>query len=245
PVKEENASEPGRAGPGRTASAGAACELRTIMIDLLPILVFAKLPAPGSVKTRLTPNLHATQAAAVHEAFLQHFISRLVELHPAELIVCYDPPTAGDAMRSLLGSPAGVTYMPQSPGDLGQRLATAFDALKGRHRRMIFLGVDSPDLPADHLRDAARLCQQADVVLGPTEDGGYWCLALAGTVDAARLLSGIEWSTGHEAQQTIDNASALHYAVAMADGWDDVDRPDDLQRLMQRLQASAEPRDRT
>lgn len=213
------------------------------MIDLLPIVLVAKVPEPGRVKTRLTPELHATQAAAVHEAFIVHVFQRLRELKPAELVICYDPPTGEAAMRRLLGSPDDVTFMPQAAGDLGQRLAAMFDALKSRHRRILFLGVDSPDLPADHLRDAARLCHGADVVIGPTEDGGYWCLALAASVDAAKLLGGIEWSTGHEARQTIDRAAALHYAMALADGWDDIDHPADLQRLIERLSASADPRD--
>jgi hypothetical protein len=197
----------------------------------------AKFPAPGRVKTRLVPPLSAEQAARVHREFLLHVV---VRLSPRRVIACYDPPECGADMRSLLGH---VALIPQSPGDLGERLAAATLAARRTSGSLIFLGVDSPDVPIAYIDRIAELLATHDVVIAPAEDGGYWAVALAPRVDAAKLFAKIEWSTGREGAQTLERARHLGYNVALADRWADVDRPEDLRRLMERLKRSGEPDD--
>ena len=197
-------------------------------------IVMAKYPTPGAVKTRLMPALTADHAARLHREFLLHVVNRLA---PRRLIVCFDPPDSEAAMRQLLG----VDLTPQSPGDLGHRLAVATAAARHAAETVIFLGTDSPDVPLRYIDRIAELITKHDLVIAPAEDGGFWSVALAPRIDPEKLFIGIDWSTGREGAQTLERAKHLGYNVALADRWADVDRPDDLRRLIERLKRSDDP----
>jgi glycosyltransferase A (GT-A) superfamily protein (DUF2064 family) len=123
-------------------------------------------------------------------------------------------------------------------------MAAAAGEVGQRHRRLLLVGVDSPDLPAGHLVDAAELTGHVQVSLGPTADGGYWFLGLQNRVDASALLRKIAWSSGREATQTLVAAHSLRYTAALGPAWDDVDCPEDLVRLVSRIEQSDHPCDR-
>ena len=199
------------------------------------VIVMAKLPTPGRVKTRLAPPLTADDAARLHREFLLHVVHRL---RTWPIIACHDPPDAQAEMRGLL---VGVDLLPQSDGDLGERLTSA--ATQCGAREVIFVGADSPDVPETHLHRVAELLGTHDVVIAPAEDGGFWSVAISSRVEPAKLFAGIEWSTGRERSQTLERARRLGYNVALADQWADVDCPDDLQRLLERLRTSSDPDD--
>jgi rSAM/selenodomain-associated transferase 1 len=196
------------------------------------LVLMTKVPAPGVVKTRLMPELNDMQAARVHEVFLRHVARRLSRV--ARLVVCFDPPDAGGLVREFLD--IDTALLPQSSGDLGDRLASAFASVAAD--RVLFFGVDSPDVPTSAIRRVDELLRDNDVVIGPCPDGGFWCLGMDRSVNASSLLASIEWSSGREREQTVDRARALGYRVALANAWDDVDRPHDLRRLVTRLQKS-------
>ena len=232
-----------------------------------------KYPTPGRVKTRLTPTLTPDQAAAVARAFLEHLSARLrvTRVPRVPRAACppvssvgevadtggqaasgtqsitefFVDPVAPDAGRwaDVLGD---APIHAQSPGDLGDRLAAAAADVRRLHpgAAVLFLGLDSPDLPDAALARAADALSRADVVLGPTDDGGYWCLGLSRGVDPAKLLDGIDWSSGREFTQTLQRADSLGYATAVVDPWPDVDHAADLTALLARLSRSAAPRDR-
>lgn len=202
------------------------------------LVLMTRFPQCGRVKTRLQPALTPQQSADVHRILLRHMARRLDGLDPAELVICFDPPDAGPNMRDLLSDVCSATYLAQSPGDLGARIAAAAKVVGELHRRIVFITVDSPDVPLDHLERAAELTERVAVSLGPTEDGGYWSLGLWNEIDAGALLNGIAWSTDRVARQTLQHAEALGYSTATAPAWDDVDRPDDLRRLGSRLKQS-------
>lgn len=210
---------------------------RQQMLRSTALIVMAKYPAAGKVKTRLSPELTPGDAARVHGEFLQHLLQRLGGMRFGKLLVCFDPPDAGDSIKSLCSVAA---FVPQVDGDLGARLSAA---ARG-HERALFLGVDSPDVPQLALLHAGHQLQNHDVVLGPTEDGGFWCLGISKNVNSAQLLSEIDWSSGREFDQTLHRAGSLGYNVGLADSWSDVDRPDDLRRLIARLRAASDPQDK-
>ncbi len=204
------------------------------MPDPVLRVVMCKYPTPGRVKTRLMPALSAEQAAEVSKTFLLHLNAKL----GGSTLYVVDPPDAD--WRGLLGD---VPTRPQAAGHLGDRLiAAAVDAVSAGG--LLFLGLDSPDLPDAALARAADLLADADVVLGPTDDGGYWCLGLSPAVDPAALLAGIDWSSGREFTQTLGRAESLGYRTALADRWPDVDYAEDLTALLDRLSRSGEPSDR-
>lgn len=208
------------------------------------IVVVSKFPSPGKVKTRLTSEISSQAAADVHRAFLLHLCRRLLKLAPAELIVLFDPPEARGSMMELLGEVGSMRFEPQANGDLGRRIAHGLSIAIEQHSRAMLLAVDSPDVPSSHLRNCAAALNDAETVLGLSEDGGYWCIgARSGVEFAAWLHSGIEWSTEWTAEQTLAAATRLGYSTHASQMWDDVDRPDDLRKLLRRLAASSDPAD--
>jgi len=213
-------------------------------LEHVAVVVMARLPEPGRVKTRLTPELSPEQAAAVYKTFLCHLACRLGGMGWGDLIVCHDPPDCFERMRDLIGREAIARYEPQCEGDLGARLAAAAKVKVRNAQCVMFLGTDSPDVPAASLHRVAELLSDNDVVIAPTDDGGFWAVALRPQVDANRLFEQIEWSSGRELEQTVARARTLGYNVALADHWDDVDRPADLRRLIERLRRSNDPSDR-
>lgn len=203
------------------------------------IVVMSKYPTPGRVKTRLTSTLSPQQAADIHRIFLLHLLRRLRALAPAELFVCYDPPEAREPFADLLADFAPLTLLPQTTGDLGHRLAAIAATVLERHPRVVIVGVDSPDVPDAHVRSIADSTAHADVSLGLATDGGYWAIGLRQGVDPAALLhAGIDWSTDRTAGQTLANARALGYQTQASHSWDDIDEPEDLRRLINRLAQS-------
>jgi rSAM/selenodomain-associated transferase 1 len=213
-------------------------------LDSVALVVIAKYPIPGKVKTRLMSELSAETAAAVHGCFLRHVVKRLYQLRPAELFIYFDPIDSRDAMHDLLGMDGDVLLIPQKAGDLGHRLADIATIASQRHQRCLILAVDSPDVPDDHIITCAKATRDTQVVLGLADDGGYWCIGTRSDVDAAALLhSGIEWSTSRTAAHTLAAARRLSYSVFANQQWDDVDHPNDLRRLMSRLPASTNPDD--
>ena len=180
---------------------------------MLPtIIVFAKAPRPGFVKTRL--GLEADIAARLHEAFVRDAValaqaaSPRVELHT-------DIET--EAWTDIV-----VARRLQAPGDLGARMLAALPAL--------ILGSDAPSLPLSHLQQL--MATPGDVVLGPAEDGGYWAI-LARRTDA-RMFEGVEWSTPRALEQTIAACRERGLSVSLGPEWFDIDEPADLRRLAER-----------
>lgn len=197
-----------------------------------------KLPVAGRVKTRLSPPLTPEQAAAVHELFLRTTLERLVALAPAaeigRVVFCFDPPDAPRQVLQEFGMGGDLELQPQGGGDLGSRMAQVANEVKGR---VLFLGGDSPDLPQTHLIAAAGLLvEQEGIVLGPCDDGGFWCLGATAGVDLRQVFAGVAWSSGREMGQVRQNAEAAGLSVSLAPGWYDVDRPADLTTLWNRLE---------
>ena len=195
-----------------------------------------KLPEPSRVKTRLVPPLSPEAAAAAHDLFVRETLDMAASVAGAgRTVFCFDPPHACDEARRRYGTACDVTLHPQQPGDLGERLMAAYAELSGGDA-VLFFGCDSPVLPAGHVTAAMEhLRNGADVVLGPCDDGGYWCLGVGPGVDLAAVLGGVEWSSGRELGQTENNARDAGLRVERAGAWSDVDRPGDLANLLTRL----------
>ena len=204
-------------------------------------VVFTKWPQPGRVKTRLCPPLTHEQAAHLHAGLTLATIRNLQAAKPASdgLVVAYTPAESLERFKKLLNnagfSPDELAWTDQGRGDLGQRLSTVHQTFS----TSLFFGADTPDLPADHLAAAAELLDHQDVVLGPTGDGGYWCLGLAESVDAQALLTDVPWSSGNEFEATRQRAKALGYRVGLAPAWNDIDRFNDLRAFWQRRHDTA------
>lgn len=193
------------------------------------VIIFAKAPQPGSVKTRLIPLLGAEGAAALHVRLVKHALetatkaSRPVELHCT--------PDTHDPFFRYCADHFGAALQLQVAGDLGTRMFSAFESALATHAFVLLLGSDCPALTAHHLRQAeCTLRDGADAVLAPCEDGGY---ALFGLRRAhARLFEGIAWGSESVMADTRARLAALGWRWRELETLWDVDRPEDYRRLL-------------
>jgi rSAM/selenodomain-associated transferase 1 len=190
----------------------------------------AKVPAAGEVKTRLCPPLTPAAAATLARCFLLDRVEQLGGLELAEPLVAFAPAEREAELRQLL--PPWLTLVPQQGADLGARMDRLLtDLLGAGYPGAIALGTDSPTLPTAYLREgcAALLDQRADVVLGPSEDGGYYLVGLRRPAPA--LFRDMPWSTPAVLAETVARARRLGLEVWLLPTWFDVDRGADLVRL--------------
>lgn len=208
------------------------------------IVVMAKPAVPGQVKTRLLDQLSAQQAAQVHAAMLGCVLRR-AQAHipvsgPVDFVVALDGRLSAASPAEPAASwqaPTGWRQIDQGTGDLGQRLVHVWQALGCGP--IVFLGVDSPDVPAEALGSIVPAMDQGDAAIGPVDDGGYWTLALRRW--EPRIFQGIDWGTASVYHQTSEAAERAGLKLAVLTQWYDIDRPADLRALCRRIEKAQEP----
>ena len=194
------------------------------------VIVFARAPLPGRVKTRLIPRLGAWGAARLQARLTERALQTALASRcgPVEL---HCTPRTGHAFFQKLG----VALEKQSGRDLGERMYRALAAALRRRRYAILIGSDAPELRASDLRRALALLRSGcDVVLAPAEDGGY---ALIGCrVAPCPVFEHIAWGGNDVYVRTVQRLSQLRLRWrALRTVWD-VDRPEDVERLALRRQ---------
>jgi rSAM/selenodomain-associated transferase 1 len=204
----------------------------------------AKQPVVGRTKTRLCPPLSLAEAAALYQALLQDTIELVAGLPSVQLAIAVTPPEAAESFREI--SPPDTVLLPVACTDIGDCLNQVLDHLLiAGHSHAIAFNSDGPTLPASYLHQAVGELDDADVVLGPSEDGGYYLIGL--TQPQPELFSDIEWSSERVTAQTLTRAETLGLSVALLPPWYDVDTAADLDRLraeLARLPAQAVPHTR-
>ncbi len=199
------------------------------------IVVMAKRPTAGAVKTRLCPPLTFDQAAALADAFLRDTVASAQSAGGGEVAIAYAPADAG---AWFAGEFPGLPLLAQSGADLGARLTDVFaQAWQRRFQPCVVIGTDCPFLPPARLRAAFAALQPGadgqDVALGPADDGGYYLIGLKWR--APGLFRNIAWSSDQVLAQTLDRARALNLRTRLLESDFDVDTGADLERLQMAL----------
>jgi rSAM/selenodomain-associated transferase 2/rSAM/selenodomain-associated transferase 1 len=193
------------------------------------LIVFARAPVPGLVKTRLIPALGPQGAAEACRRLTERTIGWASRLDPGgrgRVEVRTDDGTAAPAMAAARAG-GGGRAVAQGDGDLGRRMARAFaEAFSSGARRVVLVGADLPDLTPAHIREAWRLLRGADLVLAPAFDGGYGLIGLGRPCPA--LFEDISWGSEKVFEQTLSRAAAAGLAAELLPPLRDVDRPEDL-----------------
>jgi rSAM/selenodomain-associated transferase 2/rSAM/selenodomain-associated transferase 1 len=200
-----------------------------IQQSLIPrrLIIFTRYPRPGGTKTRLNPGLGPEGAAALHRRMVEHTLGWARHLESrggTSLEVCYD---GAEEMlfQNWLGS--DLFFRPQGSGDLGARMARAFDRAFGCGReRVILVGTDVPDLGENLVQEAFEALRDHDLVLGPAADGGYYLVGLRRPMP--EIFSNIPWGTGEVLEKTLQAARYLGVRFFLTRTLQDVDRPEDL-----------------
>ncbi len=192
------------------------------------LIIFAKDPVPGKVKTRLAPYVTLTDAAELYKAFIADTISKTDRLECEQVTIAYTPSNAESRFRAICGQ--SVNYIPQKGHNLGERMKNAFTHSfdKGPGRTVI-IGTDSPTLPVSYLRDAFDVLKEVSVTIGPTFDGGYYLIGLSERNDT--ILDEIDWSTSRVFSQTLTKIQSINRQFHVLPPWYDVDTSDNLEFL--------------
>lgn len=201
------------------------------------IVLFAKAPRSGKVKTRLVPPLTPSQAARLSGAFIADLAERLAALARAlgaVTVVFYTPLDAANEIAALVGD---LRREPQRGRDLGERLTSMLHTLNhDGFEHIAVVGSDAPTLPDAVIAHAFAALENADVAIAPAEDGGYVLLALGGLHVA--LFEDIPWSTPAVYAATLEQARRAGLHVVELSAWWDVDDGASLERLRRELAAA-------
>lgn len=210
---------------------------------LCALAVMTKAPRAGKVKTRLTPPLAPEEAAALNTCFLRDTsaaIRNVAAAGRARGIAVYTPMGAESAYDGIL--PDGFELVPQRGDLFGERLDCATgDLLRLGFDAVCLIDSDSPTVPEAAYQQAVNVLLQPDdrMVLGPSDDGGYYLIGLKQA--HARIYADIDWSTEHVAEQTLARAQEIGLSVELLPTWYDVDDRATLRRLCEELLEPREP----
>ncbi|MFJ8076909.1 DUF2064 domain-containing protein [Streptomyces sp. NPDC096176] len=182
------------------------------------LLVIAKAPVPGRVKTRLTPVYSPREAAALAEAALRDTLDAVLAAPARRRVLVLD----GEPGAWL---PPGIDVVPQCGGGLDARLAAAFGLCDGP---ALLIGMDTPQVSAELLACGLQLAP-GEAVLGPADDGGFWALGLA--EPDGRLVRGVPMSTPDTGAVQRQRLLRAGLAVRGLPLLRDVDTPDDARAV--------------
>lgn len=204
------------------------------------LIIFAKEPVPGQVKTRLCPPLGPEAAARLYRCFLTDILEEMGRLTRLRLALAYSPTGAQAYFNGLV--PASVGLLPQEGADLGERMARAFDWGFAAGFDPVFLrGSDTPDLPGSVVRQGEKVLVAGgtQVVLGPSPDGGYYLVGLR--APHPELFRDLVWSGAAVLKDTLNQARRLSLTVRLLPEWPDIDDFDGLVSFLKRPHPASGP----
>jgi len=194
------------------------------------IIIFAKAPAPGEVKTRMCPPLAPDEAASLHGSLVMDAVERTRSLRGVDIFLACSPGMDHPFFQTLAARHR-IRLCDQVGADLGQCMDHALTAAFNRgYAHALLVGTDIPNLAARHYECAKALLQTTDVVLGPTEDGGYYLVGAKHPVPA--LFADISWSTGEVLAQSRARADRAGLVVGLLDPERDLDTFDDVRAFL-------------
>lgn len=198
------------------------------------LIIFAKAPVPGEVKTRLLSRYTPQEAVELYKGFLIDTLKIATKcLHSH---VCGDlklflacTPSADYPFFMELSECFEIELIEQRGENLGKRMEHAFtDAIIEGYRRVVIMGSDSPTLPPDFIVEAFSKLTRDDLVIGPTEDGGYYLVGVSDNIPP--LFDGIAWGTNRVFDETLKRVKYLKLRFSLLPVWYDIDVPEDMDR---------------
>lgn len=201
--------------------------MRRPPLSLRTLIIFARAPELGCVKTRIAAELGSNVALAIYREIGLAIVQIAREVDDCEIVVQYTPGGSEAILAAWLG--LDLVLHAQSDGDLGQRMCAAIsDAVQHGARRVVVVGTDCPGVDAELLESAFDALGTVDVVLGPATDGGYYLIGV--TQPQPALFDGIPWSSSETFNATLVAASAAGLSVSLLDPRSDIDTAADWLR---------------
>ncbi|HEX2113246.1 MAG TPA: TIGR04282 family arsenosugar biosynthesis glycosyltransferase [Alphaproteobacteria bacterium] len=194
------------------------------------LVVFAKAPALGRVKSRLARGIGSAAALAFYRRTLARLLKCVAKDRRWETVLVVSPDAAS---RKPALWPTRAQCLPQGGGDLGMRMGRVFRRLPKGY--VVIIGADIPDIRADHVARAFAALGTSDFVFGPARDGGYWLIGAKGAARNAAMFANVRWSTAHALADTVANLGA--WKMAELDMLDDIDDAPAYRRYLRRSAA--------
>ena len=191
------------------------------------LVVVAKAPVPGKVKTRFLPELTLEEAANLYQCFIHDRIKEISTLDGIDKAIAFTPYNARETFASF--TPNGFKLFAQKGKDLGERLNNIFlENLTCGYDAVSIIDSDSPDLTKSIVQESFRilLSNRADVVFGPCHDGDYYLVGMR--KPHPELFKGIPWSTETVLRATLEKAEKIDIETELLSSWNDLDTFEDL-----------------
>ena len=191
--------------------------------------IFLKYPEPGMVKTRLARDVGNEKAAEISRQVAEQIMKNTLSVDQNyERIVFYDPPERLRDFEQWLGH---EQFIPQQGKDVGERMDLAIRALLDRGaEKAVLTGTDIPGLNSDVIARAFAVLDDAEVVIGPAKDGGYYLIGMK--EPHLELFQGIPWSTPRVYKDTASILEQLHLCYRCVEMLSDLDTTDDYSRFL-------------
>lgn len=198
------------------------------MGNIQALIIFAKAPVPGEVKTRLQTHLSPEECAALHESFIIDTVRIAKKINEADIFL-YCSPGVEHPFFQKVSHDFNVRLVTQVGKDLGERMDTAINnGLKAGYKKVVIIGSDSPDLPYEYIEDGFGKLGSFDMVVGPCRDGGYY---LIGGRRELPVFNDILWGSNRVFEMTMKKAVESGITFSILQEWHDIDTWEDLQML--------------
>jgi len=197
------------------------------------LIVFAKVPRPGEVKTRLSPVLTPEESAHLYRAFLRDALDQYQRLRvDVRLYLAGMEGGPENGEPDLDGLPDDIRPLPQSGDGLGKRMNNAFqETFAAGYDRACVIGTDHPTLPSGFVRQAFKSLDAASsICIGPSDDGGFYLLGMSQLYPV--LFENMTYSHGRVFSNTLARASSTRARLTVLPRWYDVDTPETLRRMI-------------
>lgn len=203
------------------------------------LLVFARLPELGRVKTRLAAEIGEARALALYDAMLADLIAGIGSSTPETEIEFLWPPTPAANGAALRRAFAHHAVAMQTGAGLGDRLSMAFSERFFFHRtdKIVAIGADDPTLPRELIDHAFALLDSCEYVVGPAADGGYYLIGCRALAFDPSVFDGIDWGTSNVLRETVAKIAALQRTFALLPERYDLDTASDLERYAREAHA--------
>ena len=194
------------------------------------VILFARDPILGQVKTRLNSFLDDETILKLYKCFLEDSLAKIQQVGNADCFVGISHENNSGFFNKL--ESFDMTLFSQQGKDLGDKMRRAFiDRFMQGYNKVVIIGSDSPSLPVSYIDKA--LDSERDLVLGPSIDGGYYLIAMRGKV--FEVFSGVDWGTDKVLYETLQLVKEGSFSFDLLPVWYDVDLPEDLKFLKTHL----------
>jgi len=191
------------------------------------IIVFARHPVIGKVKTRLAKTMGDEFAASFYKVCAEHTFTEVEKTVGTGLFLFCSEKNEIEKLKNWGGE--HFTYYVQRRGDLGLRMLNAFRSVfKEGHNQAVIIGTDTPDINSGLIQQAFSELNNHEYVIGPSNDGGYYLLGMKSP--AIDLFTGIEWSTDSVFNKTIKKFKCKNAAFKVLNVLNDIDTEKDLKK---------------